>query len=56
MTITGTRLTPTGSLRHGGRFLMVIGDLWQMLASRRQKGTVSGSEGVFGSAALTLDF
>jgi NADPH:quinone reductase-like Zn-dependent oxidoreductase len=34
-----------GSLRPGGRFLMVIGDLWQMLTASRQKATVSGSEG-----------
>jgi NADPH:quinone reductase-like Zn-dependent oxidoreductase len=34
-----------GSLRPGGRFLMVIGDLWQMLAASQQKATVSGSEG-----------
>jgi NADPH:quinone reductase-like Zn-dependent oxidoreductase len=32
-----------GSLAPGGRFLMVIGDLWQMLAARRQKAVVSGT-------------
>jgi NADPH:quinone reductase-like Zn-dependent oxidoreductase len=33
-----------GSLKPGGRFLMVTGDLWQMLAASRQKATISGSE------------
>jgi NADPH:quinone reductase-like Zn-dependent oxidoreductase len=33
-----------GSLKPGGRFLMVIGDLWQMLAATRRKATISGSE------------
>jgi NADPH:quinone reductase-like Zn-dependent oxidoreductase len=33
-----------GSLQPGGRFLMVIGDLWQMLAASRRKNTISGSE------------
>ena len=32
-----------GSLKPGGRFLMVIGDLWQMLAASRQKATISAS-------------
>jgi NADPH:quinone reductase-like Zn-dependent oxidoreductase len=30
-----------GSLKPGGRFLMVIGNLWQMLAASRQKATIS---------------
>jgi NADPH:quinone reductase-like Zn-dependent oxidoreductase len=34
-----------GSLRPGGRFLMVVGDLWQMVAATRQKATISGNEG-----------
>lgn len=33
-----------GSLTPGGRFLMVIGDLWQMLAASRQKAVVSGRD------------
>ena len=33
-----------GSLQPGGRFLMVIGDLWQMLAASRQKAVISGSQ------------
>ena len=33
-----------GSLQPGGRFLMVIGDLWQMLAAARRKTTIGGSE------------
>jgi NADPH:quinone reductase-like Zn-dependent oxidoreductase len=32
-----------GSLKPGGRFLMVIGDLWQMLAASRHKAVISGS-------------
>jgi NADPH:quinone reductase-like Zn-dependent oxidoreductase len=32
-----------GSLKPGGRFLMVIGDLWQMLAASRQAAVISGS-------------
>jgi NADPH:quinone reductase-like Zn-dependent oxidoreductase len=32
-----------GSLKPGGRFLMIIGDLWQMLAGSWQKATISGS-------------
>lgn len=32
-----------GSLKPGGRFLMVIGDLWQMLAASWQKATISAS-------------
>jgi NADPH:quinone reductase-like Zn-dependent oxidoreductase len=30
-----------GSLQPGGRFLMVVGDLWQMLAATRQEATIS---------------
>ena len=30
-----------GSLKSGGRFLMVIGTLWQMLAASWQKATIS---------------
>jgi NADPH:quinone reductase-like Zn-dependent oxidoreductase len=30
-----------GSLKPGGRFLMVIGNLWQMLTGLRQKATIS---------------
>jgi NADPH:quinone reductase-like Zn-dependent oxidoreductase len=33
-----------GSLNPGGRFLMIVGDLWQMLAASRQKAVISGSE------------
>lgn len=33
-----------GSLKPGGRFLMIVGDLWQMLVASRQKATISGSE------------
>jgi NADPH:quinone reductase-like Zn-dependent oxidoreductase len=32
-----------GSLEPGGRFLMVIGNLWQMLAAMRQKAVVGGT-------------
>ena len=32
-----------GSLEPGGRFLMVIGDLWQMLAATRRKAVVGGT-------------
>jgi NADPH:quinone reductase-like Zn-dependent oxidoreductase len=32
-----------GSLEPGGRFLMVIGDLWQMIAATRRKPVVSGT-------------
>jgi NADPH:quinone reductase-like Zn-dependent oxidoreductase len=41
-----------GSLKSGGRFLMVIGDLWQMLASPLQKATVSGTDN---DAVFTAD-
>jgi NADPH:quinone reductase-like Zn-dependent oxidoreductase len=33
-----------GSLKPAGRFLMVVGDLWQMVAASRQKAVISGSE------------
>ena len=33
-----------GSLKPGGRFLMVIGGLWQMIAASRQKAVISASE------------
>ncbi len=33
-----------GSLEPDGRFLMVIGDLWQMLAGSRQKAVITASE------------
>ncbi len=39
-----------GSLKPGGRFLLVVGDLRQMLAASRQKAVISGS-----SAAITAD-
>jgi NADPH:quinone reductase-like Zn-dependent oxidoreductase len=32
-----------GSLQAGGRFLMVVGDLWQMVAASWQKATISAS-------------
>jgi NADPH:quinone reductase-like Zn-dependent oxidoreductase len=32
-----------GSLEPGGRFLMIVGDLWQMVAASRQKATVNSS-------------
>jgi NADPH:quinone reductase-like Zn-dependent oxidoreductase len=32
-----------GSLAPGGRFLMVIGDLWQMIAASRQKAVIGGT-------------
>jgi NADPH:quinone reductase-like Zn-dependent oxidoreductase len=41
-----------GSLQPGGRFLMVVGDLWQMLAASRQKATVSASRN---DASMTAD-
>jgi len=40
-----------GSLKPGGRFLMVIGDLWQMLAASRQKAVISSNESDSSSAA-----
>jgi NADPH:quinone reductase-like Zn-dependent oxidoreductase len=33
-----------GSLEPGGRFLMIVGDLWQMLAASRQRPVISGSQ------------
>jgi NADPH:quinone reductase-like Zn-dependent oxidoreductase len=33
-----------GSLKPGGRFLMIIGDLWQMVAATWQKATISGGD------------
>jgi len=33
-----------GSLQPGGRFLMVIGNLWQMLAASRNKAVISASD------------
>jgi len=41
-----------GSLKPGGRFLMVIGNLWQMLAASRQKAVISGSES---DSSMTAD-
>jgi hypothetical protein len=41
-----------GSLEPGGRFLMVIGDLWQMLAATRQKAVVGGTPQ---SAPMTIE-
>jgi NADPH:quinone reductase-like Zn-dependent oxidoreductase len=42
-----------GSLKPGGRFLMVIGDLWQMLAGSLQKATIGGT---VDSATLSADY
>ena len=33
-----------GSLQPGGRFLMVVGDLWQMLTAIRQKAVISAGQ------------
>jgi NADPH:quinone reductase-like Zn-dependent oxidoreductase len=41
-----------GSLQPGGRFLMVVGDLWQMLTASRQKATISASRN---DASMTAD-
>ena len=41
-----------GSLKPGGRYLMVIGGLWQMISSSWQKAVISASEG---DAADTAD-
>lgn len=41
-----------GSLKPGGRFLMIAGDLWQMLAASRQKATISGSQN---DSSITAD-
>ena len=43
-----------GSLEPGGRFLMVIGDLWQMLAGRRQKAVVGGTASISADEYRTL--
>jgi NADPH:quinone reductase-like Zn-dependent oxidoreductase len=43
-----------GSLEPGGRFLMVIGDLWQMLAATRQKAVVSGTTSISADDYRTL--
>ena len=40
-----------GSLKPGGRYLMVVGDLWQMLAALWQKPVISASEGDSADAA-----
>jgi NADPH:quinone reductase-like Zn-dependent oxidoreductase len=41
-----------GSLEPGGRFLMVVGDLWQMLAASRQKAVISAGRN---DASMTAD-
>ncbi len=41
-----------GSLKPGGRFLMIIGDLWQMLAASWQKAVISGSQN---ESSITAD-
>jgi NADPH:quinone reductase-like Zn-dependent oxidoreductase len=41
-----------GSLKPGGRFLMVVGDLWPMLAASWQKATISASKN---DASITTD-
>jgi NADPH:quinone reductase-like Zn-dependent oxidoreductase len=41
-----------GSLEPGGRFLMVIGDLWQTLAATRQKAVISPSQN---ESSITAD-
>jgi NADPH:quinone reductase-like Zn-dependent oxidoreductase len=43
-----------GSLEPGGRFLMVIGDLWQMLAATRQKAVVGGTPSISADDYRTL--
>ena len=40
-----------GSLNPGGRFLMVVGNLWQMLAASRQKAVINAREGDSAMAA-----
>jgi NADPH:quinone reductase-like Zn-dependent oxidoreductase len=42
-----------GSLKPGGRFLMVIGDLWQTLAGAVQKATITGTPD---TSSLNADF
>jgi NADPH:quinone reductase-like Zn-dependent oxidoreductase len=41
-----------GSLNPGGRFLMVIGGLWQMIAATRQKAVISANES---DSSITAD-
>ena len=46
-----------GSLKPGGRFLMVVGNLWQMVAASRQKAVVSANDAdaaVSGDSVRTL--
>lgn len=43
-----------GSLEPGGRFLMVVGDLWQMVAASFQKPVVGGSPAVTAEHYRTL--
>jgi NADPH:quinone reductase-like Zn-dependent oxidoreductase len=43
-----------GSLAPGGRFLMVVGDLWQMIAGVWQRPTIGGSENDAGARAEAL--
>jgi NADPH:quinone reductase-like Zn-dependent oxidoreductase len=43
-----------GSLAPGGRFLMVVGDLWQMIAGVWQRPTIGGSENDAGARAQAL--
>ena len=43
-----------GSLKPGGRFLMVVGDLWQMLAATRRKAVVSGTASMSADDCRTL--
>ena len=42
-----------GSLKPGGRFLMVIGDLWQTIAGAVQKATITGTAD---TSSLNADF
>ena len=41
-----------GSLKPGGRFLMVVGDLWQMLAASWQKAVIGSGEN---DSSITAD-
>jgi NADPH:quinone reductase-like Zn-dependent oxidoreductase len=43
-----------GSLKPGGRFLMVVGDLWPMIAGAWQKATIGGSRAVTADDYQTL--
>jgi NADPH:quinone reductase-like Zn-dependent oxidoreductase len=43
-----------GSLKPGGRLLMVIGDLWQMLAATRQKAVIGGTTSIRAQDYQTL--